>query len=106
MMFLRPRFEVSLFRGLQRAFHYKKEESPIFERMNYFELLNKVIKAFYHSESKPDVLGVLSWNEPTDKQVLRHFAKTGEQLKIQRSKYTIKEVLFEKTKSDTKSGRY
>ena len=42
--------------------------------MNYFELLNKVIKAFYHSESKPDVLGVLSWDEPTDKQVLRHFA--------------------------------
>ena len=89
---------------LKTHFHYKKRESPIFERMNYLELLNKVIKAFHPSESKPDVLGVLSWDEPTDKQVLRHFAKTGEQLKIQRSKYTIKEVLFEKTKSETISG--
>ena len=72
--------------------------------MNYLELLNKVIKAFHPSESKPDVLGVLSWDEPTDKQVLRHFAKTGEQLKTQRRKYTVKEVLFEKSISDTISG--
>ena len=63
---------------LKTHFHYKKRESPIFERMNYLELLNKVIKAFYHSESKPDVLGVLSWNEPTDKQVLRRSPLRGE----------------------------
>jgi hypothetical protein len=72
--------------------------------MNYLDLLNKVIKGFYPSETEPNVLGILAWNEPTDKQVMQHFSRTGEQLKIQRRKYTVKEVLFEKSISDTKSG--
>jgi hypothetical protein len=72
--------------------------------MNYLELLNKVIKGFYPSETEPNVLGILAWNEPTDKQVMQHFSRTGEQLKIQRKKYTVKEVLFEKSISDTISG--
>ena len=50
--------------------------------MNYLDLLYKVIKGFYHSETEPDVLGVLAWNEPTDKQVLQHLRKTGEHLKF------------------------
>lgn len=72
--------------------------------MNYLELLNKVIKGFYPSETEPNVLGILAWNEPTYKQVKQHFSRTGEQLKIQRKKYTVKEVLFEKSISNTKSG--
>lgn len=72
--------------------------------MNYLELLNKVIKGFYPSETEPNVLGILAWNEPTYKQVMQHFSRTGEQLKIQRKKYTVKEVLFEKSISNTKSG--
>ena len=93
---------ISLLKKL--IFTIKKGESRIFEKMNYLELLNKVIKGFYHSETEPNVLGILAWNEPTDKQVMQHFSRTGEQLKIQRRKYNVKEVLFEKSISDTKSG--
>jgi hypothetical protein len=59
------------------------------------ELLDKIIELHFDN-CKFSLKGNLEWIPNTQKQKERHFKKFGKELKVNRSKYRIKDVYWEK----------
>ena len=67
----------------------------MFSQLNLKELLNKIIKLHFENH-KLSLKGNLEWIPNTQKQKERHFKKFGKELKVNRSKYRIKDIYWEK----------
>ena len=59
------------------------------------ELLDKII-GLHFDNHKFSLKGSLEWIPNTQKQKERHFKKFGKELKVNRSKYRIKDIYWEK----------
>ena len=67
----------------------------LFSQLNLRELLNKIIELHFDNH-KFNLKGNLEWIPSTQKQKQRHFKKFGKELKVNRSKYRIKDIYWEK----------
>ena len=67
----------------------------MFSQLNLKELLNKIIKLHFENH-KLSLKGNLEWIPNTQKQKERHFKKFGKELKVNRSKYRIKDIYWKK----------
>jgi len=67
----------------------------LISQVNLKELLDKII-GLHFDNHKFSLKGSLEWIPNTQKQKERHFKKFGKKLKVNRSKYIIKDIYWEK----------
>lgn len=67
----------------------------------YEELLERVINQFYGMNYRPNEKGLISWNEPKEKEKKEYLENTGKELKVKvKSRYIVKKVFPIQNKSN------